>query len=144
MQNLLHTLGALQVGHQTLLERAKQWKCEDADASWRMSAARITYRRGKNEVGPIFHQIFDTIIKALLNEEMLLIGTTDGIMGWSHSRARPGDKIFLIPGSSVPVILREISEGQFKLVGDAWVHGVMNAEALAGVKEEDWGQLAIR
>jgi len=41
------------------------------------------------------------------------------------------------------MILQECSEGEFKLVGDAWVQGVMRGEALEKINDEDWVQLAI-
>lgn len=81
---------------------------------------------------------------------MLLFGTLDGKMGWAHVRTCPGDKIFLMPGSSVPVVLREISASEFKLVGDAWVHGIMGREALRKLKYSEmedpanWEQLVIK
>lgn len=40
------------------------------------------------------------------------------------------DSIWIIPGSRVPLILRQISSGTFQIVGGAYVHGFMKGEAL--------------
>jgi Heterokaryon incompatibility protein (HET) len=40
------------------------------------------------------------------------------------------DSIWIIPGSRVPLILREANPGAFRVVGGAYVHGFMKGEAL--------------
>jgi hypothetical protein len=44
-----------------------------------------------------------------------------------------GDEIWILPGASVPLILRKVSaECRYRVVGDAYVHGIMHGEALTG------------
>lgn len=60
-------------------------------------------------------------------------------VGLANPRARVGDKILLLPGCSVPVILRKQHENnQFKLVGDAILHGMMSGEKCKPRKEWLW------
>jgi hypothetical protein len=40
------------------------------------------------------------------------------------------DSIWIIPGSRVPLILRETNLGAFRVVGGTYVHGFMKGEAL--------------
>jgi hypothetical protein len=84
--------------------------------------------------------------------------TTDiGYVGWAHDQAEHGDSIYLLPGCSIPVILRARDRGGFTVVGDAWVQGVMEGErvkpeffwrekddeALTGSQENDWTDIEI-
>jgi hypothetical protein len=52
-----------------------------------------------------------------------------GFVGLAPNHALPGDKICLILGAIVPYVLRAREEG-FQLVGEAYVHGIMDGEAM--------------
>lgn len=51
-----------------------------------------------------------------------------------------GDVVVVLFGGRIPFILREREEGGWILIGECYVHGVMNGEALKGddVEEEDF------
>jgi hypothetical protein len=51
-------------------------------------------------------------------------------LGVGSESLREHDSIWIIPGSRVPLILREVSLGKFQVVGGAYVHGFMKGEAL--------------
>jgi len=66
---------------------------------------------------------------------MRLMSTTDGGCGWAHPDASPGDRIALLEGCSVPVILRLVTGEkeipkypQYQVVGDAYLAGAMQAQ----------------
>jgi hypothetical protein len=63
---------------------------------------------------------------------MRLGKTSQGREGWFCRGARPGDLIAIVPGCSVPTILRrrEGAEG-YKLVGDGIIYKLMYGEALS-------------
>jgi hypothetical protein len=63
----------------------------------------------------------------LLQKEMRLMVTEEGHIGWAHPNTLRGDRIYLLFGSSMPVVLRAHEDG-FKVVGDAYVQGIMNGE----------------
>lgn len=42
------------------------------------------------------------------------------------------DLICILYGCSVPVVLREVGDGKYKLIGEAYIHGLMDGEALEG------------
>ena len=50
-----------------------------------------------------------------------------GRMGLLPRSARKGDHIFVFPGSSIPFVLRQCSEG-YRILGDCYVHGMMDGE----------------
>jgi len=79
----------------------------------------------------------------LLNRVFFI--TKDGLMGLGPRHTRPGDEVVVLSGSQIPFILRNrrISTVQFDLgigslrliwqyrvLGDCYVHGIMNGEAV--------------
>ncbi|KAF2263650.1 hypothetical protein CC78DRAFT_267730 [Lojkania enalia] len=70
-----------------------------------------------------------------------LFMTQKGYIGFANKQIRLGDEIFLIPGTSTPLVLRpanlskEISPFQaeeFVVVSDCYVHGFMDGEGMSG------------
>lgn len=54
--------------------------------------------------------------------------SAQGYVGLAPSHAEVGDVIAIIYGAIVPFVLRELANGQFELVGEAYVHGIMDGE----------------
>ncbi|PIB02416.1 hypothetical protein CB0940_01468 [Cercospora beticola] len=61
----------------------------------------------------------------------VFFGTTTGYIGLAPHGTIEGDLVYIILGSGVPYVLRPQTDGTFKLIGEAYVQGVMNGEALA-------------
>lgn len=66
---------------------------------------------------------------ALLARERRLIVTKKGFYGLGPELVKNGDVVAVFPGLRVPYALRP-TEGRYKLVGAAYVHGVMRGEVL--------------
>lgn len=60
-----------------------------------------------------------------------LILTHKRYMGLAAEHVRAGDIVAVLFGAQVPLMLRKIDE-HYLLVGEAYVHGIMDGEALAG------------
>lgn len=58
-----------------------------------------------------------------------LFGTENGRIGLAPAAARVDDVIAVLPGCSVPMVLRR-SGGRWKLVGECYMHGIMYGEIL--------------
>ncbi|KLU83145.1 hypothetical protein MAPG_02210 [Magnaporthiopsis poae ATCC 64411] len=67
-----------------------------------------------------------------------------GYFGLAPSTAQVGDQVCILEGGRMPFILRESGTAvlpdigtvrAFKLIGDSYVHGIMNGEAVADVEE---------
>ena len=58
-----------------------------------------------------------------------LFVTKDGYVGLGAKSVQVGDKVFVFPGAIVPFVLRESIEGYYRLIGEAYVHGIMRGEA---------------
>ena len=66
-----------------------------------------------------------------------LFRTTKGYVGLGPFTAQAGDRVWLIGGTRVPFLLRketrEVSDVEaWRLVGEAYIHGIMNGEAAVG------------
>lgn len=57
-----------------------------------------------------------------------LVRTRTGYLGLVPFHSRSGDKIGLFRGGALPLVIREVSNGYWHVVGDAYVHGVMMGE----------------
>ncbi|KAM0326293.1 hypothetical protein ACHAQA_006891 [Verticillium albo-atrum] len=68
--------------------------------------------------------------------------TEEGYIGLGPKHTKAGDKVFVILGCDVPLVLRDYTQGgggattggdaKFEVVGDSYVHGLMSGEALLG------------
>jgi hypothetical protein len=59
--------------------------------------------------------------------------TKKGYFGVGPAELEEGDEIYILAGGKVPLVLRPLPESQpntFELVGDCYVHGVMDGEAV--------------
>ncbi|PQE13628.1 heterokaryon incompatibility protein [Rutstroemia sp. NJR-2017a BVV2] len=61
-----------------------------------------------------------------------MITTAAGYVGLGGNVCKTGDVICVIHGCSTPIILRGKGNA-FQLVGEAYIHGIMNGEALKGI-----------
>ncbi|KAK5124302.1 hypothetical protein LTR85_002005 [Meristemomyces frigidus] len=59
----------------------------------------------------------------------VLARTSDHHVGWIPERSRVGDRICLFAGAPFPFVIRDIGEGYYELIGDAYIQGIMNGEA---------------
>jgi hypothetical protein len=64
--------------------------------------------------------------------------TLDGFIGLCPAAARSGDCVCVILGSTAPLLLRPSSGGQYKLVGECYIHGLMQGQGLLGPIPSSW------
>jgi hypothetical protein len=60
------------------------------------------------------------------------VRTEDGRIGLAPKHTQRGDMVVILWNAGSPYVLRPVENGNFKLVGEAYVHGLMYGEALAG------------
>lgn len=64
---------------------------------------------------------------------------------WLGSRyIRPGDLVCVLFRCSVPVILREKASSTYDFVGESYIHGKMDGEALATMDEDMISRSTVR
>lgn len=72
--------------------------------------------------------------------DRVAFSTETGYIGLGHPDTVIGDELHLIQGSDTPFILRK-SDGRYELVGEAYVHGIMDGELVDDTTEFEWLQL---
>ena len=58
--------------------------------------------------------------------------TEKGYMGMLPSGSQAGDQICLVSGTAVPYVVRRETNKSWTLIGECYIHGVMNGELLQG------------
>ena len=62
--------------------------------------------------------------------------TSEGYIGLVPAKTQPGDCVWLLKGGNVPFVIRDES-GTKRLVGEAYIHGIMKGEAFDEGKCQD-------
>jgi hypothetical protein len=65
--------------------------------------------------------------------ERFVFTTSGGYLGIGSSTIEPGDKVVVLLGCKVPVVLRPLDQGGYKLIGDSYVDGMMYGEMMMKV-----------
>ena len=65
-------------------------------------------------------------------------GELDGYFGLCPPETKAGDFICILYGCSVPVVVREEKDGHVRLIGESYVHGMMDGEAVVEFREKTW------
>jgi hypothetical protein len=60
------------------------------------------------------------------------VRTEGGRIGLAPKHTLPGDKVVILWNAGSPYVLMPVGNGNFKLVGEAYIHGLMYGEALEG------------
>jgi len=58
--------------------------------------------------------------------------TTGGYLGRVPRGSEVGDKICILFGGSIPFVLQDAGDGYFTFIGECYIHGIMDGEALKG------------
>jgi len=81
-------------------------------------------------------------LQKVLDRGVRLISTAQGYIGWGHPDAKVDDKIWLLSGNPVPIILRPVPGG-YVIVGDVYLYGVLDGRATEALVEEDLDTIKI-
>jgi hypothetical protein len=82
-------------------------------------------------------QPLKTLIDVTVSKRQFII-TRHGLMGMASGGVQQGDLVTVLLGADMPYVLRPPREaGSWKLIGESYVHGMMNGEALTRIKKED-------
>lgn len=65
----------------------------------------------------------------------MFFSTSNGYIGLAPYGTIEGDLVYIVIGSSVPFVVRPDADGVFTLIGEAYVQGIMQGEAL---QMDDW------
>ena len=82
---------------------------------------------------------------AIYRETLYLDGqiafvTATGYIGIGHRETVVGDEVHLVQGSDTPFVLRK-TDGHYELIGETYVHGIMDGELVDDSTEFEWVQI---
>ena len=72
------------------------------------------------------------------------IVTERGYLGLGRSSTQPGDVVCVLRGGNVPFILRKKGDGYYELVGEAYMHGIMDGSFVRKSQKEELKEFRIR
>lgn len=78
-----------------------------------------------------------TVLTASLTMNRRTLFISDSITGLAPWDSEPGDLVCVLPGCRFPVVLRK-QKRHYILVGEAYVDGYMNGEAMDGLRDEEF------
>jgi hypothetical protein len=111
------------------------WQRPTVDTMKRLGELLRTPLENENPIVKSFLKTVNTMMR-----ERILFRATNGFLGLGPKQVRPGDFICILFGCSVPVVLRkhELDNKQdtrreqkadlYRLLGECYVHGIMNGE----------------
>ncbi|KAK3986028.1 heterokaryon incompatibility protein-domain-containing protein, partial [Cladorrhinum sp. PSN332] len=67
-----------------------------------------------------------------------IIHTEGGYLGLAPEATSRGDLVCVFLGSALPKVLRQVEPSGYKILGQCYVYGIMNGEALVGNLEQNW------
>jgi len=70
--------------------------------------------------------------------------TQKGYLALVPAKATSGQLVCILRGGNVPFIMSQRGDGYFELVGEAYVHGIMDGEFVRGARREDLKEFRIR
>jgi hypothetical protein len=73
-----------------------------------------------------------------------LIITEKGYLGLGPPATQEGDVVSVLRGGNVPFLLRSIGNGFYKLIGESYVHGIMDGSFVRGARKGDIVDVRIR
>ena len=81
---------------------------------------------------------FDKAFGSVSHERCLYL-TNQGFIGLGNMFAQPSDQVWILKAAKVPFILRPIdNHRQFNLIGETYVHGLMNGEFATSHLFHEW------
>ncbi|KAF9880376.1 heterokaryon incompatibility protein [Colletotrichum karsti] len=93
----------------------------------RLELERLKVRKS-GSAGEAFQETRTAMINAVKNRRLGI--TTKGYLGLFPQHAEAGDNLYVLDGGHVPFVMRDAEGGKFRLVGECYVYGIMDGEAI--------------
>ena len=85
------------------------------------------------------HPYLDGVYTAMLGR--VFFPTEAGFVGLAHKAAQKGDKVHIILGCQSPMLLRPEGASTFSVVGECYIHGLMDGEVFLGPLYPNWKRI---
>lgn len=80
-------------------------------------------------------RLFADLYRVLRTGRKFVI-TKRGRLAWCSESCRVGDRVVVLGGGKVPFVLRRLEGGRYQLLGDAYVHCIMDGEAVSELEKK--------
>ena len=113
---------------------------EDQANSTNMSDQSERYTQGQLDAKINEYFKLGMVSDGIAYQRVFFISWT-GFMGLAPTETLPNDEVVLFFGACVPFIIRESKDGEWNLIGECYVYGLMFGEAMEGLdleKSEDF------
>ncbi|TGJ80421.1 hypothetical protein E0Z10_g8341 [Xylaria hypoxylon] len=64
-------------------------------------------------------------------------GTDGGLIGWVPEETMEGDMVVIPYGSRVPFVVRSDEKGRYRLIGECYIHGLMDGQAISAKGKQE-------
>jgi hypothetical protein len=101
--------------------------------------------KGEGAVDAALQALYKALI-AGMHHGRLFVSDNANVWGAAPESALPDDEIFVLMGCSVPVVLRKLTDREYRLVGECFCYGYMDGEAwrTSEGKELDVQEIVLR
>ncbi|KAI1764554.1 hypothetical protein GGR53DRAFT_493438 [Hypoxylon sp. FL1150] len=90
---------------------------------------------------PDLYRILAVTMVPLICQRFII--TRKGYIGFVSRSAKAGDQVFILKGCNVPLILRPRDDNTYHMVGEGYISGLMNGEAVKGLEAGDYEECDI-
>jgi hypothetical protein len=73
----------------------------------------------------------------------ILLATNKARIGTGLQSTRAGDEVWVLAGAPIPCLLRPTGDGRYRLIGEAYIHGIMHGEAIGTLGKEDFDSVVV-
>jgi len=91
---------------------------------------------GSGSISRCQHTFLENIVSFSSNRRFYT--TSEGYIGLGPAKSQRGNIISVLLGLRLPITLHPCENGNFKVVGTCYCHGIMSGEALLGPLPDDW------
>ncbi|KAK0672726.1 putative ankyrin and HET domain protein [Cercophora samala] len=87
---------------------------------------------GQQDIGELTMRYFKRVGSVIWNRRIFEMDSVDGVLRFclGPHESRVGDEVCILYGCSVPVLLRKTRQKFYEIIGEAYVHGAMDGEAM--------------
>ncbi|EPE33887.1 hypothetical protein GLAREA_06900 [Glarea lozoyensis ATCC 20868] len=103
---------------------------------------RLSNKEMEDEDWTNFHKVLSKT--AVVRKIRVFFMTKKGYMGLGYDTVKEGDIVAVVMGGEVPLVLRPAGDGLFLLIGECYVHGIMDGEVMKGVENGEFEKKRIR
>jgi hypothetical protein len=90
----------------------------------------------------VWHEISRDVAKIIRDTDIFI--SREGHLVLGPKVTKVGDVICIFQGGPVPFVLRQLGGDEYLLVGECYVHGIMDGEAISNVSEDQFDRFIIR